>query len=166
MAATPLINSTVNAKDSDMARSLAADVRCSLDLDQPAFHDRAGRYVRPATGHRPAVERRSYFDISKSFVERPGSGVIVLNQHPGQRPTMIDDLELQRADQLCASTEGSEPFVHREHPDIAGMLRWAEVDPTHGDQAVVRQRAHQQRDLSGVGSLEGGCHRTNVFRPT
>ena len=121
-----------------MARSLVADVPRAMDLDQPAFHDRAGRHVRLTTGHRPAVKRGSCFDISQSLVKRPGTGVIVLDQHPGQPPTMIDDLLLQRADQPRARTQGLEPLVHGKHPDTAGILRWAEVDATHGDQAIVR----------------------------
>ena len=78
---------------------------------------------------------------------------------------MIDDLVLQGGDQLSSDSQGLEPFVHRKHPDTAGILRWPEVHATHGDQPVVRQATHQQRDLSGVRGLEGRGHGTDVLRP-
>ena len=53
-------------------------------------------HIRPTPGHRPAVERRPCLGVAQSLVEAPGSGVVVLNQDPGRRPTMIDDLQLQR----------------------------------------------------------------------
>jgi hypothetical protein len=171
-AATPQINSTAKVKDSDMAGSLVSCARnlvrrrlLALDLDQPAFHDRACRHVRFAPCHRPAIERRSRFGIAQTLIERPSSGVVVLNQHPGQRPTMINDLVLQGADQLCSDSQGLEAFVDRKHPDIARILRCAEVHTTHGDQPVVRQATHQQRNLFSVGGFECHSHGAQMLRP-
>ena len=78
---------------------------------------------------------------------------------------MIDDLLLQRRDQLSSDPQRLEPFMHRKHPDTAGVLRWPKVDPTHCNQPVVRQAAYEQRDLSGVRGLEGRGHSTDMLRP-
>src|SRR4030095_13991008 len=99
-AATPQISSTAKVKDSDMARSLVGYRIRTLELDQPAFHDRAGSHVGLSPRYRPAVERRPRLRIAQTLIKRPGSGVIVLNQHPGERSTMINDLALQGGDQL------------------------------------------------------------------
>src|SRR4029453_2926638 len=91
MAAIPHINSTANVKDSDMARSLVGLCVVTVDLRARTFHDRVGRYVPLTPGHRPEVQNRARLGIAQSIVKRPCSGVVVLHQHPGHRPTMIDD---------------------------------------------------------------------------
>ena len=103
-AATPPISSPAKVEDNDMARSLALRGIIALDLDQPAFHDRARCYVGAATSEWPAVERCSGLGITQTRIERPGSRVVMLNQHPGHWPTMIDDLPLQCRNQLSSRT--------------------------------------------------------------
>src|SRR5687768_12751699 len=166
MAATPQTSSTVKAKDSDMARSLVGHRIVAMDLLQPAFHDRASRHVGFPPGHRPAVERRPCLGITQSLVKRAGAGVVMLNEHPGDRATMIDDLLLQRGDQLSSDPQRLEPFMDRQHPDTAGVLRWPEVHPTHGDQPVVRQASHEQGNISDAAGFEGGGNSTNMLWPT
>src|SRR4029450_1098001 len=153
-AATPQISSTAKVKDSDMVRSLVGHRIRTLELDQPAFHDRAGSHVGFPSCHRPAVERRPRLRIAQTLIERPGSGIIVLNQHPGEGSTMIDDLALQGGDQLSSGTQGLEPLVHSEHPDAARILRRTKVHATDRDQPVVGQATHTQRDFAYGGSLE------------
>lgn len=147
-----------------MAGSLVLRNVINTDLDQPAFHDRAGGYEGVPTSHRPAVKRGSGLGITQTLVQCPGSRVVMLNQHACQRPIMIDDLVFQRCNQLSPSTQGLKSFMNCKHPDIPGVLRCPEVHTTHRNQPAIRKVTHQQRDLAGVGDLEGLRNCTDMLR--
>jgi len=56
------------------------------------------------------------------------------------------------------------PYATRiEHPDTAGIFRWAKVDSTESDQAAIRQTTDEQCDLTGVRRFEARCDGTDVF---